>query len=193
MKHFISLLILTLLLGACCKDHSEIIPGQNFIPDDVLDAIRANGQIIYDGYNPPALKDKFLMSPSVLVSSNFDDVFAPGHQFVDAIIEFSNFNPNDLTIKVTIEEGTTQGEGIGSFISGVGNNFTVYVKLDTEDATGHKIVHADVFSGTLETGGIRNLQRSVFMIEDNGDPNNDYIEIGQGRLAEDEDGFSEKI
>lgn len=194
MKYLISFLTLIFLLSACCKDHSDIIPGQDFIPDDILKAIEDNGQVIYKGFNPPALEGKYFMSPVVLVSSNFDDPLQPGFQFVDAVIGFLDFNPNKLTIKVTVDEaGITDGEGYGSFISGEGNNFTVYVKVESKDTNGHKVIHADVYSGTIEPSGIRNLQRSYFMIDDKGDPNNDYIEIGQGRLAVDQDGFSEQL
>jgi hypothetical protein len=194
MKYLILSLSLAVLFGACCKDHSDIIPGQNFIPEDVLKAIEDNGQVIYKGFNPPDLPGKYLMSPAVLVSSNFPDNASPGDRFVDAIIEFYDYNPSDLTLKVRIEEiGESTGEGFGSFISGNGNNFTVYVKVETEDTQGHKFLQTDVYSGTLESGGIRDLQRSGFMVDDKGDPNNEYIENGQGRLAEDGDGFSEKI
>jgi hypothetical protein len=193
MKKILYSLMLASLLSACCDDHSELIPGQNFIPKDILDEIRNNGQIIYEGYNPPALSGRFLMSPVILVSSNFDDFAQPGYQFNDAIIEFSDFDPNTLTLKVSFTESSTSGEGKGSFISGQGNNFTVYVRIDTKDSQGHEFLQTDVYSGTLEPGGIRNLQRSVFMVDDKGDPNDDYIENGQGRLVRDGDGFSERL
>ena len=98
-----------------------------------------------------------------------------------------------MTIKVTLKEGGLTGEGFGSFISGQGDNFTVYVKVDATDARGHELLQTEIYSGTLEANGIRNLQRSLFMVDDKGDPNNEYIDNGQGRLAKDEDGFSEKI
>ena len=193
MKKALLLLLPALILSACCKDHSDIIPGQNFIPADILEEIEINGHIIYDGFNPPPLSGKYLMSPSVLVNSNFDDPYLPGHLFVDAEIEFYDYDPDKLTIKVRVTEGTVIGEGKGSFISGEGDNFTVYVRLDLKDASDHEFLQADVFSGTLEAAGIRDLQRSVFMIDDGGDPNDEYIENGNGRLAKDGDGFSEKI
>ena len=193
MKYILSSLVIAILLSSCCKDHSDLIPGQNFIPKDILQAIEDNGQVIYNGYTPPALEGKFRMSPSVLVSSNLNDPDFPGHLFVDTEIEFSDFNPSDLTIKVTVKEGPLLGKGFGSFISGEGNNFTVYVKVENVDASGHQLLQTEVYSGTLEPGGIRNLQRSLFMVDDHGDPNNEYIENGHGRLAEDQDGFSEKF
>lgn len=194
MKQLLSFLAIALLFSACCKDHSDLIPGQDFIPDDVLRAIEENGQTIHKGFNPPALDGRYRLAPAVLVRSNFDDPYLPGHAFLDATIGFSQYNPGNLTLKVTVSEGSaSSGEGSGSFVSGSGNNFTVYVKVESTDAEGNTVIHADVYSGTLEAGGIRNLQRSYFMIDDNGDPNDRYIEVGNGRLAEDQDGFSEKI
>ena len=194
MKQLIPFLAIALLFSACCKDHSELIPGQDFIPDNVLRAIEENGQTIYKGFNPPALEGKYLMAPAILVRSNFDDPYLPGHAFLNATMGFSDYDPGKLTLKVTVSEGSAStGEGYGSFITGSGNNFTVYVKVESTDAEGHTVLHADVYSGTVEAGGIRNLQRSYFMIDDNGDPNDRYIEIGNGRLAEDQDGFSQKI
>ena len=67
------------------------------------------------------------------------------------------------------------------------------MRIDTKDSSGHEFLQTDVYSGTLEPDGIRNLQRSVFMVDDKGDPNDDYIENGQGRLVKDGDGFSERI
>lgn len=193
MKKLFFFLLLAGLVSGCCKDHSELIPGQDFIPDDILEAIEQNGQTIYDGYNPPRLEGRYFMAPPILSSSNFDDSVFPGHTFIDLILEFSDFDPATLTIKVAITEGGITGEGRGSFISGQGNNFTVYVRIDSKDSSGHEFLQADVYSGTLEPDGIRNLQRSVFMVDDKGDPNEEYIENGQGRLITDADGFSEKL
>lgn len=193
MKNTIFFLLITLVLGSCCKEYPELVPGQNFIPEDILKAIEDNGQVIYNGYTPPHLEGKYFLSPQVLVGSNFDDPASPGDVFSDVIVEFSEFDPKALTIKAKITEGGSSGEGYGSFISGHDNNFTIYVRVDAEDLQGHKLIRTEVYSGTLESAGIRNLQRSGFMVDDKGDPNDDYIENGQGRLAKDGDGFSEKL
>jgi len=193
MKNTIFFLLLALVLGSCCKEYPELVPGQNFIPDDILKAIEDNGQVIYNGYTPPNLEGKYFISPQVLVNSNFDDPYLPGHVFTNTTIEFSEFNQQDLTIKITITEGNLTGVGYGSFISGQDNNFTVYVKVEAKDSKGHQLLQTEVYSGTLEATGIRNLQRSLFMVDDHGDPNNEYIGNGQGRLAKDSDGFSEKL
>lgn len=193
MKKTIFFLLIALVLGACCKEYPELVPGQNFIPDDILKAIENNGQVIHNGYTPPHLEGKYFLSPQVLVASNFDDQVSPGEIFSDVIVEFLEFDPKALTIKAKISEGGNSGVGYGGFISGQDNNFTVYLKVDAKDLKGHQLIRTEVYSGILEPGGIRNLQRSGFMVDDKGDPNDDYIENGQGRLAKDGDGFSEKL
>jgi hypothetical protein len=192
MKNIFFLLSVSFLLHSCCKDHSNIIPGQNFIPDEILSSIQDNGQLIYDGINPPDITGKYLMSPPVLISSNFDDPFSPGHNFADLILEFYDIDFSKLTCKVKIEEGGMPGVSYDSYISGNGNDFTIYAKV-VQEYDDIEALQTEIYSGTIEAGGIRNLQRSLFMIDNGGNPNGDIIGNGQGRLAEDEDGFSEKF
>jgi hypothetical protein len=193
MKNLFCLVLLSFCLGSCCKDYSELIPGQDFIPAHVLKAIEDNGQTIHAGYTPPVLEGKFHLTPNVLMSSNFDDLFSPGFVFADYFVEFYDFDPNTLTIRVNTKQLDQNGIGYGGFVSGQGNNFTVYVKVESTDSDGHTVLITEVLSGALEAGGIRNLQHSVFMVDDRGDPQIKYIENGEGRLFADGDQFSEKI
>jgi len=192
MKKIIIYILPILLIASCCKDESAIIPGQNFIPDEILDEIEANGQPIYDGYDPPELKGTFFVSSLVKVESNFVD-FASPYGFADETLTFSDYNKNNLTLKVSYEQGSTKGEGLGSFISGEGEYFTVYVKIDVEENDGHTYVSTKVISGTLQENGIKDIAISFFMVDDNGDPDDDLIANGQGRRFKDSNGFSDKI
>ena len=185
------LLCFMVLFNSCCDDYSDLIPGQDFIPDNILKDIQANGQTIYTGYSPPDLSGVFYATPVVLVSSNFQDSYFVGQKVVDNIFEFSDFDQNKLTLKTKITEvGISESQGYGSFVSGSGGNFTVYVKAEYKDVKGHTLLLTNVISGTVQNNGIRNLQMSLFMIDDKGDPNNEYIENGQGRLFKDGDGIT---
>ncbi|TXB62520.1 hypothetical protein [Phaeodactylibacter luteus] len=197
MRHYFylrlgsTLALFALLLAAGCKKDDCAAPGQDFIPDEVLDEIRANGQVLYSGTNPPRLSGSYRISPLNLVSSNFDDFLIPGHTFEDERVTFSNFNRDDLTLLVAFEQANTMGQEYGSFISGSGDRFTIYVRIESEDTEGHTTLITKVYSGIVADDGIRDMQQSLFMVDDRGDPNNAYIENGQGRLVEDGDGFSE--
>jgi hypothetical protein len=192
MKNLIMLLAVTVFLASCHEDHSDLIPGQDFIPPEILEEIKANGQPIFEGLNPPEVVGTFRASPLTLVASNFDDADRPGKVFGALTIDFFDYDPDELTLKVNIEQGGSGGDGLGSFISGQGNDFTIYVRLERE-VGGTKTLQTRVYSGTLVNGGISNLFESLFMIDDGGDPNNNLIDVGHGRLFEDGDGFSEKI
>ena len=192
MKKIFAFIAISLIFSSCYDDHSEVIPGQDFIPDEILAEIRENGQPIFEGLNPPDVTGRFVSRPHTLVESNFDDSFQPGDRFAELTVDFFEYDPNKLTLKVSIDQGSAGGDGLGSFISGQGNNFTIYVRLERE-VNGAKTLQTRVYSGTLTDGGISNLYESLFMIDDGGDPNGTLISVGQGRLFEDGDGFSPKI
>ncbi|MGD1891896.1 MAG: hypothetical protein ACFB15_15065 [Cyclobacteriaceae bacterium] len=192
MKHLLILLAVAVLLASCHEDHSDLIPGQDFIPDEILEEIKANGQPIFEGLNPPDVTGRYRVSPMELVSSNFTDNNRPAF-FFDEIVDFNGLNQGELTLEVASENGGTLGEGFGSFISGSGQKFTIYVRIDRIDEKGHMTLDTRLYSGTLTDGGIVNLYTSFFMIDDGGDPDGDSIENGQGRLFKDGNGFSEKM
>ncbi len=193
MKKVFAFIAISLLFSSCYDDHSEVIPGQDFIPEEILAEIRENGQPIFEGLNPPDVTGRYRISPAELVSSNFDDDLNPGHRFADEYIEFSEFDEASLTLRVDIEQSGSIGEGYGSFISGSGDSFTIYVRIDNINEQDVETLQTRVYSGSTRDNGVIELYGSTFMIDDGGDPFNNLIEIGQGRLFKDGDGFSEKI
>lgn len=192
MKQITFFILSIFILSGCCKDHSDVIPGQNFISDEILENIRDNGQPIYEGYNPPLLEGTYRIAPLEKISSTFNDINAP-LSFGDEVVTFYDYDEKNLTLKVSTEQGGSKGRGFGSFISGEGNIFTIYVKLDKEDDKGVNYVNTKVYSGEVTENGISDLTTSIFMIDDAGDPNNEYIENGQGRTFIDGNYFSEKM
>ena len=162
------------------------------IPDNILQGIIDLGMPIYGGNTPPDITGTFLCSPSILVSSNFNDGNKPGFQFNDVKIIYSEQNNKKLTIKVQQIENNLDGDGIGGFIVGKNKNFTVFVGLDNEDNHGHKNKTAMLYSGIMSDEGIKDLYMSLVMIDDGGDPDNNLIENGNARLVYDSDGLSER-
>jgi len=192
MKKIFAFIAISLIFSSCYDDHSEVIPGQDFIPDEILAEIRENGQPIFEGLNPPDVTGRYFSDPVTLVASNFDDPDDPGNTYAPLTSNFTDFNDEELTLKVDVEQGSAGGSGYGSFISGSGNDFTIYVRIERE-RDGVQTLQTWVYSGTLQDNGIVNLYLSIFMINDGGDPNGNLLDIGQGRLFKDGDGFSPKI
>jgi hypothetical protein len=182
---------ITFSLSSCKKDDiktglSEDI--QNLVPDSLLQTIKDLGMHVNEGLTPPDIENIYLGSPFELVSSNIDGD-TPGHLFADFRVRFSDQNNDDLTVKVSYTNGSEEGKSLGSFVSGNGNDFSVFVKmtstsLDTE---------ADlllIISGTKVTEGIKDLYYSIFMLNNYGNANDYWIENGKGRVIYDSDGIS---
>ncbi|MDR1454333.1 MAG: fibronectin type III domain-containing protein, partial [Tannerella sp.] len=151
------------------------------------------GLPINGGGNPPNLVGTYKISPVILKKSNFSDGVSPGYQFNDVYLTFSEQNNDDLTVKVSFVQSTSIGEGSGAYVIGEGNKFSVFVELVTDHDDGTRTISADVYSGTMTSTGIQDFYNALFMIDDGGDPEDSYIENGQGRLVYDSDGLSERV
>lgn len=161
----------------------------NLVPEDILTEMIALGMVINTGDNPPSLENSYLISPYILKNSNISkDII--GSKYADAYIKLSNQNNKTLTVKLYKSQASAISKGIGSFVVGNNNNFSVFseIEITYENYTAMGVT---VFSGTLVADGIENIIVALFMVDDKGDPNNYFIENGQGRIFKDADGFSE--
>ena len=163
----------------------------NLVPQSILNEMQNLGMPVYSGYSPPTINGIYNVSPLVLYSSNIINDNSPGYQFTDLHVQFYNQDNSKLTINADYIEGDEVGTGLGSFIAGCGNNFTVFVR-DNSIYQGYPAVTVDVYSGTIGPNGISNLYYSVFMVENYG-MDSIFISNGSGRVTYDQDGFSEII
>jgi hypothetical protein len=163
------------------------------VPKEIQKKMTDLGLPINGGGNPPVVNGTYKMSPVILKKSNFSDGFSVGHQFADIYVTFSEQNNDDLTVKVSYVNAGLSGEGTGAYIIGEGDKFSVFVESINIHENKVQTKTAEVYSGTITNTGIKNLYSALFMIDDGGDPYNDLIGNGQGRLFYDSDGFSEKV
>ncbi len=214
MKKLITCLlgIVTTLLffNSCLKEGNEtlVLPNEviskvneqgltreivDLVPQDILDEMQQLGMILYGGENPPNIEGIYLLDSTTLLNSNISSD-TPGKIYKDETITFRNQNGENLTIECLLSTNTSYGSGYGSYTVGEGNLFSVFVKVlnvhtDSNDST----FAVRVYSGEMEETGIRNLHFALFMLDDFGDPNGHFIDIGQGRVFYDGDYFSEKL
>lgn len=205
MKTYINLLfaiLLVLLLAASCKkdETNDLIEANglsrdinDFISEEIFDILDSLGMPINTGGNPANIEGTYLVSPMVLTQSNrtFDDI---GKTYADKTFTFLEQNNDNLTLTTALTQGGGVGEGLGSFIVGNGNNFSVFVRIKKDNLEHNdSTLTTQIFSGTLTSDGITNLYNALVMLDDYGDPNDRYIAIGDARVFYDEDGFSERI
>ena len=184
---------------SCKKDKGENDTGfdgslndiENFYNSDVVDALIDLGLDINTGANPPNIEGLFNATPFILQASSVDGD-SPGSQFPDLSMIFSNQDNESLTIDFNGANGPESYDGDGSFISGEGDSFSVFLTVDVT-LNGNVAETTFAISGSIAEGGLGDIQVALIMIDDGGDPDGAFIENNTGRLLYDSDGFSEEL
>lgn len=146
---------------------------------------------IYEGNTPPDIEGIWLVAPNELyyesMGGSRDD-----YNFADDHIWFYNqTSANTLSMQSTQNLGDLSiAEGV--FVSGSGNNFTVYFNEYTSYTDGSWLVKATLISGTKSGNYIKNL-RNAFIILDDYDPNDRFMDVGDFRVLEDADYSSGQV
>lgn len=163
----------------------------NFVPDSLLDAIEALGMPVNRGDNPPNIQGYFRAAPFILLNSNRpSDII--GQQYGDYYVRFYNQNNRTLAVNTDYVNGPEAGVGLGSFIVGTADSFSVFSQLTVKVANDSAYLLV-LYSGNMMPSGISNMHTALFMLDDLGDPSNYFIENNDGRIFYDNDLFSEEI
>lgn len=163
----------------------------NIYSVDQVEAIENIGLELNLGDTPPNVEGTFRLEPNALQSTTVPDDSPIGTEFADYDITFSNQNDETLTLDLFLESSNSTTTGSGSFIAGSGDSFTVFFVSET-NTEGFVTKGTITFSGLVNSAGITNLQMAFFMLDDGGDPDDEYIPENTGRLFMDLDGFSQR-
>lgn len=178
---------------------SEIFPWgspediEAVVTPEILDSLEEYMPIYY-GDTPPFIEGAYLVEPTECVYCQdyaTGGGFEPGYIFVSEQIRFFNQDNERLVLDLEGKSvtGSSYKSGTGSFISGSGNNFTVY--FDTEGETnGIYNRKAEVYSGTITADGIKDLYHAIVMVEKGDDSNHMLMDEGVFRLFKDGDGMT---
>ena len=159
-----------------------------------IDALEQIGLVFNLGDQPPNIEGTFRIDPTIVQASTvpFDDG-ASGFEISSSTVTFSNQDNSTLTVDLVQNEDTGGSSiGNGSFISGNGQLFTVYFVTETTIG-GFTADSTITLSGVVSDVGIENVQIAGFLLDDRGESDSVFIPNNTGRLAIDEDGFSERV
>ena len=171
------------------------------IPDEIRDVIDEYIPI-YDGMNPPNIEGSYYLSPQILIGSSlsYDQI---GKEYAVEYQKYSNQDMVNNTIDMVRVEGSNGvigwSKGSGAFISGTGNNFTIFFdqtgeSYETNEAgESYTIPYKWVYivSGTKTATGIKDLTVGFVMKEKGYDPEEKIVDVGTFRFFTDPDGISE--
>lgn len=196
---FATILLISSLTISCKKDD----PNDGFsdeikkiVPSEVITAMRKQGMNIYEGKTPPQIEGIYLMSENILTGSSLeaDDI---GKAYADYNYQFYEQDESTLSVKVNFKGYDSDGDlidqasGMGSFISGNDNTFTVFTEENGVTDDGDTYTYLSIYSGEYTDTGVKNFQNAFYMKEKN-DPNNNLVEVGTTRVFTDSDAISEK-
>lgn len=200
MKTLVRIPVITLLIAGCttsflsCKK-KDAEPGlsakiQQIVPADLLSTMKAQGMPINEGTKPPNIEGIFVSSPHTLAATYAGDFDKVGAKYADFIVMFSGQNPTDGSVSIDIKNGGSVSTGLGGFISGSGNKFSLFVETDLRDGTA-TAKQIRVFSGEVTSAGIKDFYSTV-LLKEKKDPNNRLIDVGKMRIVKDGDGLASK-
>lgn len=205
---YITLVLATLLAG-CTIEREVIIPAgsdfstdiQRLVPLSTIQKVRELGITIYDGRNPPNVEGIYLLARNYMTKSSVPDESSDPNGFADYRIRIYRQDQKNLTASLdtkAVNQNTgaviSTATGQGTLLAGSGNYFSLFVVLEskrTNSTTRSRTL--EVYSGEIAAGGIRNLQSTLFMLDDYGDPNDELIPVNTGRAFKDSNGFSERL
>lgn len=178
------------------SDYKEFKMTEKLIDQVIPDDIRKTMEpyiTFYEGDEPPIINGTYVINPMEVVH-DATGYYKTGDQLGSLYIRFSNQTPTKNTLDYQEMEITNSGKlgseskGEGAFISGEGNNFSVYFNIsgithwDTYDV---QTKEALVISGTKTNNGIKNLRYSFIMVEKGSDPDKVLMNKGDFRVVKD--------
>lgn len=194
------MLLVKISLISCKDDKDSIVDNKGLtkdirelVPDSILKKMEEIGVPLHTGDNPPNIQFSFVGDPLLLKATNLASDYELGHQFAPMYFKFHGQDDKNLRIKCYYKQGNSTAQGVGGFIVGNKNKFSVFLEVLTVDSKGHSNLTTQVYSGEMTSEGIKDFHIALFMIDDYGDPNDEYIPIVGGRLIYDSDGLSEII
>lgn len=160
---------------------------ESVIPEEYIDLIE-DYIPIHKGTTPPNIEGTYFISPAVLLTDNLGT--PTGYKFADQYIMFY-----DQTYNNTISMQSTQklgdlSVGSGLFISGSGENFTVYFNEYRTYDDGSYLTQASIISGSIKNGYLYDYHYA-FIVLDDYDPYERFMDSGDYRIIYDQDGYSE--
>lgn len=168
----------------------------------VPDEIRARMEQhipIYDGVNPPNIEGTYVLSPMQIIYDTTGNYESGYDGFAPTYVRFYNQDERRNSLDFLgkqVWDGNIIGESESpnSFISGEGDNFTVFFNttgtsylddynVDTKTAL--------VISGTKTSSGVYNIYYAFVMVEKSDDPSHHIMDVGEFRVFVDGDSLAE--
>lgn len=187
-------LLMALLATACGNDDDDMMEPtpreaiENFVGDTLLMTLREFDFRFVEGTDRLDFAGTYAIDSMQLVATNiaganFDLYYNP------VTITLDQLMPETQTLN--LESESFPGEPEATYYTASGNRFNTFARIAAR-VEGADIILLTAISATVMPDGLEDLQYTLIMLDDGGDPNQALIEVGQGRLFIDRDGLAER-
>jgi len=161
----------------------------DFMTEKDIEILEDEGLTIHKGLNPPNIEGNYYANTQEQLNGNI--------RFNNYTYKFSK-QTADLNIELNYQSdsGRDIGEGIGAFIAGSGQTFSVYLETkSTIDEGTHTVSFhtASIYSGTKSSDGIIDFQFGFIVTKKENDLDNNFMEVGDSRVIYEADKLAESI
>lgn len=172
-----------------CNDYINDIPYQvnNIITKDLISQFEESGMTIYKGFSPPDITGNYYLNSLTNLATG-DKYKAYSYQFFN--------QKKDFSIELKYASNTSDAAGKGAFISGSGNDFSVFCEMEdniNDNGTMVYIKTLNVYSGEISESGIIYYQNGFIVVDKTNDIYNDFMNIGESRIVYEADGLVDKV
>lgn len=197
LLNMLMLCIIIATTSSCKKDEAEKKDNglsskiNAIISQDIIDDLQRRGMTINTGYTAPVLESIINVNPfTVLSPYGVDDNYYTGQVISDYKFRFYDQSGDELKVSYKGNAGDI-ANGTVSFLSGNGNNFTLFMQL-TGVNNGISNKQVAVLSGTKAGTGIVNFQCAFVLTDKYGDEDNAMLmPVGKSRIFLDGDYLAE--
>lgn len=171
------------------------VPGEvnQFLNNFDINKHLEQGFTINKGSSPPKIEGSYSLNNLTLIydPQTWEYTYPLGYVVAPYIYTFSEQKP-DGSIKATFvsEVADDRAEGLGGFISGEGNCFTVFVDFKG-NIQGCNYRSPKVFSACLAEGNLTNIQDSWYSKSKDENGCDNVFPVGYLRIYEEKDGLAE--
>lgn len=161
------------------------------IKSETIQRLKEGGMAIHEGNNPPNIEGIYLSSPHILMQPYPGDSHPKGHIWPDYRYRIS-IQKNGHAI-LDYKASDANGSGIGVYITGNGNKFTLYARVFGQEK-GVRKSDITVISGEVTPEGIKNFTSSYVLTWKQGDTSNTILmPVGAHRVSGDKDGLAQRV
>jgi len=148
-----------------CENFINDVPLEvnEFLNQEFIEILQDRGLEIHKGFNPPDVTGNYYVDSWTNKETDL--------QYINYSYQFTNQTPN-FQIEVNSESDRAVAFGTGAFISGDGDNFSIYYETDSHISEDDHVVYiksADIYTGSISENGIINFEKGFIILEKEND------------------------